>query len=843
MDYLWAIQDGVLSGLCSRLSRGYGRVQSSDSRRNDPTTIVGSVAVIPVAGVLAKDQDIFQRLGLSDRPTLVDVEAAIKRAAADDDVAGIVLHIDSPGGTMAGTPGVAEAVFAARQAKPVIAWVPDLAASAAQLIASQAQRIVIGPAATMGSIGVYTVVHDMTKLAEKEGIAVEVFRSDGSYMKGAGEPGTALTDDQRAEIQRHINGMNDRFVQYMMRGRGMSRDQVKALNTGQTWIGSEAIAHDLADEVGTIERAVLLAHGSDQSNRSVGTLPMAVAGTQAQVYGDITMKLNAKQLDHLRSLGCINTDDEATVTAFVAGLDESHRQKLEGLGKEAVEPKAVQQPEPKPKAQAQSAPQQPSAVDVVASERNRVAAIRQVGRMVSMSQDMIDTAIDNGVEADKFRSEALAFASAKLAPIAGLGQGDQISGGSDKNLESLPVAVEHAIWRRMGMTPPKADENGNIIGEPVYDEKGKFLRTRALREEKLHDRSREFAGRSLSELVRGYLSAHGKDVAGKVSGLPASQVCQMAFNRNLTMQAMGASSFSGHTTSDFGAVLENIISKTLRAAYVEATSNWEQWARRVTAPDFKTISRTQLGEVPGLKEIKEMQEIPELSFGDAKENYFLKVFAGIFSVSWQTLINDDLNAFARVAQMMGNSGRRKENVLAYSVLTSNPTMGDGNALFSSQHSNLASGTGNVGAPSVALLNKVHAAMGTQTGLTDDSDEPIILDLDLAGIIVPRALEGTAWSIANSTSPPTATHSGEGNKWQGLNIVSSGRLDQDSTTAWYGFASNKQIDTVELAFLEGMEQPMVTQEDAFSQLGRRFRVVHALEAKAIDWKGLYKNPGA
>ncbi len=273
---------------------------------------------------------------------------------------------------------------------------------------------------------------------------------------------------------------------------------------------------------------------------------------------------------------------------------------------------------------------------------------------------------------------------------------------------------------------------------------------------------------------------------------------------------------------------------------MEAPRRWPLFCRRVTNPDFKTITRNQIGELPGLSEVGELEEIRQVYVGEAKEQYNLRVWANIFALSWQTLINDDLDAMTRLPQQRGAAAGRKEDTLAFSILTANPVMADGHTLFSAAHRNLASVTG---VPSVATLNAMSTAMGTHQGLTVDEEDPIYLDLEPKGLITPHALSGTARQLLRSTADPASNNSGVANIWDGeLELVKSGRLDGDSTTAWYGYADPAMVDTIEVAFLQGMEQPDLAEQSGFRVLAREYRVVHVVEAHAVDYRGLYKNAG-
>src|SRR5215467_6271108 len=127
------------------------------------------------------------------------IRARLEAAAANPDVSAIVLDVDSPGGTVAGTPETAAAVRRAAEVKPVVAVANSLAASAAYWIASQASSLVVGPSADVGSIGVISAHIDRSKMLEDMGLRVTVV-SAGRY-KAEGNPFAPLSDEAKANMQ------------------------------------------------------------------------------------------------------------------------------------------------------------------------------------------------------------------------------------------------------------------------------------------------------------------------------------------------------------------------------------------------------------------------------------------------------------------------------------------------------------------------------------------------------------------------------------------------------------------------------------------------------------------
>jgi len=233
------------------------------------TTRDGSIAVVELQGSLAKHASSF-----SGSQSMVAARRQLRSAASDPRVTGIMLKIDSPGGTVAGTADLADDIAAAAKLKPVHAYIEDLGASAAYWLASQADKITANKSAEVGSIGVFSVVTDWSALAEKEGAKVNVIRF--GEFKGAGVAGTEITDDQLAEWQKSVDAYGEMFVAAIAKGRGMSIAQVKQLADGKIHIASDAVELSLIDGVGSFEAAVDgLADAARQNTSTRGAKTMA----------------------------------------------------------------------------------------------------------------------------------------------------------------------------------------------------------------------------------------------------------------------------------------------------------------------------------------------------------------------------------------------------------------------------------------------------------------------------------------------------------------------------------------------------------------------------------------
>lgn len=299
-----------------------------------------------------------------------------------------------------------------------------------------------------------------------------------------------------------------------------------------------------------------------------------------------------------------------------------------------------------------------------------------------------------------------------------------------------------------------------------------------------------------------------------------------------------------HTTGSFSNLLIDASNKTLLAAYEEAPYTWNLWARQAgSVADFKNINRIRYSEAASLSVVPENDVYSESRMSDEKESYSVEKYGKVSTVSWETIVNDDLDALARTPAMMGVAARRTQNEKIYEVLTQNANMADGNALFSAAHSNNV-GSGSGAAPSVATLNAAYQSMMTQTGV----DGKTIINVEPAFIIAPPSLRGTVLQLLGSFSDPVAGGSSAGNA-NTLNIhqnvltpIIEAQLESSSATQWYLAARNSLIDTVEIAFLQGEEAPVLESEFDMKRDCYFYKVRQTFGVKAIDWRGLYRNAG-
>jgi signal peptide peptidase SppA len=221
-------------------------------------------AIVKVAGPLMKSPDFFDRL--FGAVGYEDIQRAVLAAIDDQRVNGIVLDIDSPGGTVNGADETAEMIFNARGQKPIVAFSSGMMASAAYMVGSAADKIVVGKNAELGSIGVLMIHTDYSKAMEKVGVKRTYLKA--GRFKALGNPAEPLSDAAREVFQAELNHIYGNFIDTVALNRDVESEKVRAdMADGRIFIGNQAVGVGLADEVGNLQTALAYASGDEISTR------------------------------------------------------------------------------------------------------------------------------------------------------------------------------------------------------------------------------------------------------------------------------------------------------------------------------------------------------------------------------------------------------------------------------------------------------------------------------------------------------------------------------------------------------------------------------------------------
>lgn len=354
------------------------------------------------------------------------------------------------------------------------------------------------------------------------------------------------------------------------------------------------------------------------------------------------------------------------------------------------------------------------------------------------------------------------------------------------------------------------------------------------------DGHKDFAHKPMKELARDLLYRSGE----LKPGMTDKDIFRHSFDL-----ARASDGPAYHSTGSFSNLLLDAFNKVLLSTWENTPSTYQDWIRIAEPlPDFKNRNVVRMSEVGNIPMVPEGQDYKDASLSDQREVYFAQKHGSIVSLTWETWVNDDLNAFSRIVSLQGAAAKRSVNKSVYQLLFDNPTMRDTGAVFNSTVVTTAGGHANLvnSALDVSALNTAYTTFATRTGINSD----VILGLSPQYLIVSAGYFNTAWQIVASPADPTAGGSAVGSSGvlnlygpsgaRPLQIVMEPLIDGNDATSWYLAADPMVIDTIELAFLAGEETPVFDQETGFINDTIKYKVRQSWGVSATEWRGLYKS---
>ncbi|HEA7627830.1 TPA: Clp protease ClpP [Escherichia coli] len=367
-------------------------------------------------------------------------------------------------------------------------------------------------------------------------------------------------------------------------------------------------------------------------------------------------------------------------------------------------------------------------------------------------------------------------------------------------------------------TPPHIYAgNGNITGDAIRQ--GLYSRLGYERPE----RGNPYAMMSLFEMAQASLVDRGITVSGFIN---RSQVVNAAFT---------------HSSSDFSHILAGGAEKSVLKGWQDSGETFQKWTRTGSLSNFHEAKRVGLNGFSKLDKVPEGAEYKYITTSDKGVPIALATYGNIFSVTRQAIINDDLTQLTTIPMAMGRAAARTVGNLVYLLLTSNDKFTDGKALFHADHKNLiAKDMDMVG------LDEARKLMRLQEDANGDS-----LNITPAFVLVPAALESAARrAILSSSSVFPVGDEGTINQNPGIinvvkdmaEVIVEPRLDKANSKEWY-VAAAKGMDTIEVAYLDGMDTPYLEEQVGFTVDGVAWKVRIDAGVAALDYRGLLKSNGA
>lgn len=465
---------------------------------------------------------------------------------------------------------------------------------------------------------------------------------------------------------------------------------------------------------------------------------------------------------------------------------------------------------------AQSAPPAAVTPEMLAVERKRVADILDACTRAN-APDKANKFIAEGVTADQARVALFEDMAGRQPSISVHIQRDE----SDPLPHRLAMAA--AIIKRSGAPLKLASlvEGTNVS------------------EQQVRDMSRSFSGMSLLRMAEVSLERAGlKAWSGARGGINSDwDMVTAAFGMRSEGIEMSIRSGGMMSTTDFPIILGDVTQRVLLAFYEDQPSNWLPFVRVTTLRDFRPMKYVQMGRINQLEELPEGAEYKTVTFSEKGETLQLSTYGGKGAITRQAILNDNLGAFSDFAQDFANAARNTEANVVYKIMTGNPVMSDGNALYSTAHKNLAAVAAT---PDQTSMDALYLAMGTQTAFGSSTS----LNLEPAVIVAPHQLRGVLERLTAPESRVLAAEPEKVNLYAGrLQLIFDNRLGLSSPTAWYAFADKRRAASIQAAYLQGQEGVYSESRINFDVDGVEIKARIDFGAAALDHVGTYKNLGA
>lgn len=453
---------------------------------------------------------------------------------------------------------------------------------------------------------------------------------------------------------------------------------------------------------------------------------------------------------------------------------------------ESIQKRADEKSEEQKKAEEKEAANENEKSAAIASARE--AEIQRASEIVSMCRDFDEDAVaylKDGKTVDEVRSIILNKVKTERAALAA----GNIQVGKEAEADKIRAAAVDGL----------------------------LLRANSIREADADKSANEFRAMSLRDLAIDCLERDGVSRAHRLSD-------EELFRAAVTPD------------SQFTAIVDNTVKKSMATAYRAAEPTFDKWCGIGSNSDFKEATHYQLSEAG---ELLPMSQAAEFKFDEMKDSKVTKkvlTYGRSFGFTRQALINDDLSILSKIPAAYVRAALRGRNKLVYKTLAGDDNIYDGKKLFHAVHKNL----GTAGAISTATLAELTKLMRKQKNMRGKETLNIKPDF----LIVPAALEAAAAQFLVSTSDPAASNSGVANIYKNaLNLIVEAELDDYSETAYYVAANPADIDTIEVTYLNGNQQPILESQVGFDFLGIKWRIVDDFGVTALDYRGLAKNAGA
>lgn len=352
--------------------------------------------------------------------------------------------------------------------------------------------------------------------------------------------------------------------------------------------------------------------------------------------------------------------------------------------------------------------------------------------------------------------------------------------------------------------------------------------------------ARELRGLSLRDLLLEAVERDGGEAARDARGMRLRGASEL-FDQLISSRAY----FS--PTAAFPSILDQTIDKAYTQGYQLAPTTFEIWTQRGTLTDFKrTQAQWRRGDAGELLLVPEGGELKhDVPTDERQGGRELHTYGRQFTMTREAFINDDIGFLTSLPARYALSTKLTLNRQVYQVLAGNPTLEDGHELFGSEHGNLAT----AGALNLANLVAAMEAMTTQRNARGQ-----VIQVRPQYLIVPTGMGAYARMLLGSPTIKTTALSSSATEMQAANPVYEAlqvvedpellaQLGAGGKYAWFLAANTATVDTIQVDYLNGVDTPTIRRMETPGQLGFVWDIYMDWGISVLDWRGLYKNPGA
>lgn len=426
----------------------------------------------------------------------------------------------------------------------------------------------------------------------------------------------------------------------------------------------------------------------------------------------------------------------------------------------------------------------------IKSERLRASAIRTFGTQFKVDAKVTDALVARGLTIEQAKMElltTLAFRQANINPNAGANM-------PDKNIEKARSGISAAIMHRAAPGKHKATAE-----------------------------AQDFRGFTMIDMARHAIEMAG----GNTRGMSRQEIAKVSLNigGQTAQRAAGM-----HSTSDFPLILGNTINRSLRAAYEEIQPTWQPLGRQANFADFRARTSVALGEASRLEKVKEGGEYKYGTLPEEGSTIKAEKWGKIIALTWEAIVNDDLNAFDKIPTALANSARQTESDVVWSLFLVDQKFSDNANIFASGHGNLAAAAGPL---NIANLQAARTAMRTQKGI----DKKTFINIEPRYLVVGPLNELAAFQYTSSAFTPVNNATINPVYNTQLIVIVEPRITDYS---WFIVGAN--AETFEWGYLDGEGGLITDTREGFEVDGVEVKARLVFGAGWVDYRGAYKNAG-